>query len=151
MSSPREQIEAQVRAALKAGEKEKLSTLRLLLNAIINERIRSGDEVDESTFFGLVHKRIKQRKDSTEQYLEGGRTDLAEREQREIEILDEYLPAAVDAAEVRSAIRAFIESEDLSGPQAIGPIMKEMLARFSGRADGATINQIARELLAEDA
>ena len=151
MSSPREQIEAQVRAALKAGEKEKLSTLRLLLNAIINERIRSGDEVDESTFFGLVHKMIKQRKDSTEQYLEGGRTDLAEREQREIEILDEYLPAAVDAAEVRSAIRAFIESEDLSGPQAIGPIMKEMLARFSGRADGATINQIARELLAEDA
>jgi len=149
MSSPREQIEAEVRQALKAQDKERLSTLRLLLNAIKNERIRIGEEVDEAGFYNLVRKGIKQRQESSEQYARGGRDDLAERERREAEILSEYLPPAVDETELIEAIRDYIAAEGLSGPQAMGPVMKEILARYSGRTDGATVNRLARQILAE--
>ena len=149
MSSPRQQIAGDIQEALKAGDKERLSTLRMLLSAIDNERIRRGEPIDESAFYGLVRKGIKQRHDSSEQYAKGGREELAAREQREAEILSEYLPPAVDEAELAKAIRQLIAAEDLAGPQAMGRVMKEMLNRFSGRTDGGTINRLAREILAE--
>ena len=145
--NPQEQIESHVKEALRSGEKEKLSTLRLLLSEIKNERIRSGEEVDEETFFRLVRKGIKQRKDSAEQYRKGSRAELAEAEEREAEYLLAYLPTQASEAELRAAIQEFVEAEGLSGPGAIGPVMKAMVARFSGRSDGGTISRIAREVL----
>lgn len=149
MSSPRQQIEGDIQKALKAGDKERLSTLRMLLSAIDNERISRGEEIDQAAFYGLVRKGIKQRNDSSEQYAKGGRDELAAREQREAAILSAYLPPAVDEVELANAIRQLIATENLSGPQAMGRVMKEMLARFSGRSDGGTINRLAREILAE--
>jgi uncharacterized protein YqeY len=149
MSSPQERIETEVREALKAREKERLSTLRMLLNSIKNERIRTGDEVDEATFLNLVRKGIKQRQDSSQQYRQGGRQELADLEDREAEILAVYLPPAVDEEELATAIRQYVAAEGLAGAQAMGSVMKEMLSRFSGRTDGGTINRLAREILAE--
>lgn len=151
MSSPQERIETEVREALKAREKERLSTLRMLLNSIKNERIRTGDEVDEATFLNLVRKGIKQRQDSSQQYRQGGRQELADQEDREAEILAVYLPPAVDEEELATAIRQYVAAEGLAGTQAMGSVMKEMLSRFSGRTDGGTINRLAREILAETA
>lgn len=151
MSSPQEQIEIEVRQALKAQDKERLSTLRMLLNAIKNERIRIGEVVDQAGFYNLVRKGIKQRQESSEQYARGGRDDLADRERREAAILSEYLPAAVGEDELARAIRDFIAAEGLTGTPAMGPVMKEMLARFSGRTDGATVNRLARQILSESA
>jgi len=151
MSSPQERIENEVRAALKAREKERLSTLRMLLNSIKNERIRTGQEVDEATFLNLVRKGIKQRQDSSQQYRQGGRQELADLEDREAEILAVYLPPAVDEEELATAIRQYVAAEGLAGAQAMGSVMKEMLSRFSGRTDGGTINRLAREILAETA
>ena len=148
MSTPQERIESDVRQALKAQDKERLSTLRMLLNAITNERIRRGEEVDEETFLGLVRKAIKQRHESSEQYRQGGRPELAEREEREAEMLRIYLPPEIDSQELAAAIREFVSTESLTGPQAMGRVMKEMLQRYAGRADGATINRLAREILA---
>lgn len=147
MSTPQETIQTQINEALKAGDKERLSTLRLLLAAIKNEKIRAGEEVDEASFLKLVSKAIKQRQDSAEQYRKGDREDLASKEEREAEILAAYLPPQVDEEELRSAITALVESEDLAGPAAIGTIMKTMMARFAGQADGGTINKIARDIL----
>ena len=79
----------------------------------------------------------------------GGREELAAKEEREAEILEAYLPPPVDEEAIRAALREFIAAEGLSGPSAIGPIMKEMLARFAGQADGGTINRLAREILDE--
>jgi len=149
MTTPQQQIERQVREALKAGDQERLATLRMLLSAINNERIRTGAEVDEETFWSLVRKGIKQRHESSEQYRAGQRDDLADKEDREAGILEAYLPPAVDEEELTQAIRSFVEASDLSGPQAIGPIMQAMMARYSGRADGSTINRLARQILAE--
>ena len=136
---------------MKAGEKEKLSTLRLLLTEIKNERIRRGSEVDEAGFVSLVRKSIKQREDSVSQYRAGNREELAAKEEAEIKVLQAYLPAQVDEGQIRAAIEEVVSSRGLSGPAAIGPVMKEMLARFGSSADGATINRIAREVLAKQA
>ena len=147
MPNPHDTIQSEIRDALKAGDKERLSTLRLLLSAIKNEKIRTGEEVDQETFLQLVRKAIKQRKDSVEQYRKGNRDELADKEQREADILSAYLPPQVDEDELREAIAALVEDQGLSGPAAIGAIMKTMMPKYAGRADGATINKIARELL----
>ena len=147
MPTPQETIQTQVKEALKAGDKDRLSTLRLLLAAIKNETIRAGEEVDEAGFLKLVRKAIKQRKDSAEQYRKGDREELASKEEREAEILASYLPPQVDEEELRSSIAALVESEGLAGPAAIGTIMKTMIAKYAGRTDGGTVNKIARKLL----
>ncbi|HEV3457233.1 MAG TPA: GatB/YqeY domain-containing protein, partial [Thermoanaerobaculia bacterium] len=92
-------------------------------------------------------KAIKQREEAAGQYRAGNRPDSAAKEDSEAAILETFLPAAADEGEIRAAIAALIAERGLSGPQAMGPIMKEMLARFGGTADGATLNRIARELL----
>ena len=149
MSTPREVLESQIKSALKAGEKERVATLRLLLAAVDNERIRSGRAVDEPVFLGLVQKAIKQRRESAEQYRKGNREELAAKEEREAEILGGFLPPPVTEEELEEAIQDLAQTEGLSGPGAIGPVMKAMLERFAGRTDGGTINRVARRVLEE--
>jgi len=150
-TTPQQRIEADVKTALKAGEKEKLSTLRMLLGEIKNEKIRRQGEVDEAGFVSLVRKAIKQREEAADQYKKGDRPELAAKEESEAKMLAEYLPAQVDEAQIRAAIQEVVSARGLSGPAAIGPIMKEMLARFGSAADGSTINRLAREVLAKPA
>ena len=147
-TTPQQRIEADVKTAMKAGDKERLGTLRMLLTEIKNERIRRGSDVDEAGFVSLVRKAIKQREDSISQYRAGHREELAAKEEAEAKMLAEYLPAQVDEGQIRAAIQVVVDERGLSGPAAIGPIMKEMLARFGSAADGGTINRIAREILA---
>ena len=148
---PQQRIEADVKTAMKSGEKEKLSTLRMLLTEIKNEKIRRGSEVDDPGFVALVRKAIKQREEASSQYRSGNRPELADKEESEAKTLAAYLPAQVDESQIRGAIEELVASRGLSGPAAIGPIMKEMLARFGTAADGATINRLAREALAKAA
>src|SRR5258705_8350533 len=146
-TTPQQRIESDVKTALKAGEKEKLSTLRLLLTEIKNERIRRGSEIDEAGLVALVRKGIKQREESITQYQQGGREELAAKERAEIGVLSAYLPPQVDEGEIRAAIAALVDERGLTPPTAIGVVMKEMIARFGSAADGATINRLAREVL----
>lgn len=147
MPTPQETLQIQIQDALKAGDKERVATLRLLLTALKNERIRAGEEIDEAGFLQLVRKAIKQRKESAGQYRKGGRAELAAKEDREAAILSNYLPPQVEEQELRAAITEIAEKEGLSGPAAIGAIMKAMMAKYAGRADGGTINKLAREVL----
>src|SRR5262245_48558926 len=137
-AAPQARIEADVKAALKAGEKDKLSTLRLLLTELKNERIRRGAEVDEPGFVALVRKGIKQREDSIAQYRQGGRLELAAKEAAEIDVLANYLPPQADEGAIRAAVAELVAARALSGPAALGVVMKEMIARFGSAADGAT-------------
>lgn len=146
--TPQQRIEAEVKAAMKAGEKDKLSTLRMLLAEIKNERIRKGSDVDEAGFVSLVRKAIKQREEAAAGFHKGGREEMAAKEEAEKVFLARFLPAQVDEEQIRAAIREVVAARGLSGPAAIGPIMKEMLVRFGSAADGATINRLAREALA---
>jgi uncharacterized protein YqeY len=150
-TTPQQRIESDVKTAMKSGEKDKLSTLRMLLTEIKNERIRKGSDVDEAGFVSLVRKAIKQREESVSQYRSGGREELAAKEEAEIGTLSHYLPAQVDEGQIRAAIQEVVDARGLTGPAAMGPIMKEMIARFGSSADGATINRLAREVLAKNA
>jgi len=150
-STPQQRVESDLKAAMKAGEKERLSTLRMLLTEVKNEKIRRGSEVDDASFVAVVRKAIKQREEAAAQYRTGNRPELAAKEEAEAKTLTAYLPAQADEGQIRAAIEEMVASRGLSGPAAIGPIMKEMLARFGTAADGATINRLAREALAKAA
>lgn len=147
-TTPQATIEADVKTALKAGEKDRVSTLRMLLTELKNERIRSGGEVDQKTFYGLVQKGIKQRQESAEAFRKAGREESAAKEEREAEILEEYLPAQVSEDELRQAIEALAEEKDLAGMKDLGQVMGPMMQRFAGKADGSTVQKLAREVLA---
>jgi uncharacterized protein YqeY len=147
MTTPQQRLESDLKAAMKAGEKERLSTLRMLLTEVKNERIRRGGEVDEATFAGLVRKAIKQREEAAEQYRRGQRPELADKEESEAGLLAAYLPAQADEATIRAAVAALVAERGLAGPAAMGTVMKEILAKLGAAADGATVSRIAREVL----
>lgn len=146
-TTPQERIEADLRAAMKASEKERVGTLRMLLTDLKNERIRRGGEVDEAGFVSLVRKGIKQRDEAAEQFDKGGRPELAAKERREAEQLAAYLPAGPGEAELRAAVEAHVAEHGLSGPQAMGKVMPAMIQRFAGRADNALLSRIVRQVL----
>jgi uncharacterized protein YqeY len=145
---PQEHIEQELKTALKAGEKDRLRTLRMLLSEVKNERIRRGAPVDDATFAGLVRKAIKQRHEAAEQFRRGGREESARQEEREAAILTAYLPPAVDEEEIRSTAEELAGEQGLAGAGDLGKLMKPLLSRFGGRADGATLQRLAREVLA---
>jgi uncharacterized protein len=148
MSTPQETIQNDLKTAMKAGEKERVGTLRMLLTEIKNERIRAGEEVDEDRFVALVRKAVKQRQEAAEQFRAGGRAEMADKEEREAGHLEVYLPAQASEEAIRAAIEELVAAEGLEGPAAIGRVMKAMIERFGAGADGRTINQIARQVLA---
>ena len=145
--TPKEGLEADVREAMKARQRERLLTLRLLVTDLNNKGIETRADVDEATFFALVQRSIKQRRESAEMYGDGGREDLASKELREIGFLEAYLPKQVTDDEIREQIAAFVAEQSLDGPAAIGTVMKEMMPRFSGGAEGSTISRLAKEIL----
>ncbi|MEE2775950.1 MAG: GatB/YqeY domain-containing protein [Acidobacteriota bacterium] len=147
MSSHRELVQAQIAEALKARDTARLSTLRLLLSEVKNKAIELGAEVSEDDFLRVVHKGIKQRQESAKQYLEGGRDELAAKEQAESEVLEGFLPPQASEEEIRAAITEFLASSEVTGPAAIGAVMKAMMQRFAGSADRGTLSRLAREIL----
>lgn len=148
MTDPQQRIESDLKAAMKAGDKEKVSTLRMLLAELKNERIRRGSAVDEEAFVAVLRRGTKQRADAAEQYRKGGRPETAEKEEREAAILEAYLPQQADEAEIRTEIEKYVAAHGLSGPAAMGRVMGAMMQHFGPRADGSTVNRIARDVLA---
>lgn len=148
MPAPKDRIAAEVKVALKAGDKERLSTLRLLIADLQNEALKTNREVEEAGFQAIVRRAIKQRNEAAEQFRKGNRPELAEKEEREAAILGGYLPRQASEDEIRDAIRDIVASRGLEGPAALGVVIKETLARFAGAADGALVHRLAREILA---
>ncbi|MEM6457608.1 MAG: GatB/YqeY domain-containing protein [Acidobacteriota bacterium] len=147
-ATPIETLQADIKTAMKAKDKDRLSTLRMLLSALKNAQIDGGEALDQTQFERLVQKSIKQRQDAASQYRDGGREELAAKEEAEITILEHYLPEQVSDDAIRAAIEAFVAEKGLSGPKAMGPVMGAMRARFGTSAEGATISRIAKAVLA---
>lgn len=146
MAQPQERVQNDLKDAMKAGDKERTGTLRMLLAELKNERIRAGGEVGEEAFLGLVQKAVKQRHDAAEQYRGANRPELAEKEEREARILGGYLPEAASEDEVRAAIEQLVAAESL-GPKDLGRVMGAVLPKFKGRIDGKVVQRLAREVL----
>jgi len=127
-------------------ERDKLRTLVLstALSEIRNKEIDEGDELNDEGVVGVLNRAIKQRKDASEQMREAGRDELADKEDAQAEVLDEYMPEGLDAEEVRAIVRDLIDS----GVDEMGPLMGQLMPRIRGRFDGEEANGIVREELA---
>ena len=133
--SLKDSITEDMKSALKAGAKDRLKVLRLILAAIKQVEVDTRTELDDAAVLGVLEKMVKQRKDSVEQFTKGGRDDLAAIEQAEIEVLDTYLPDKMDDAELDALIDEVIGSTGAESIRDMGKVMGAIKGRAAGRAD----------------
>ena len=146
-----EQLQSDMKAAMKAKDAVRLRTIRSLRSAIMAKEIdmRTDGEasISDEEATAVLQKQAKQRRDSIEQYLAAGRDDLREVEEEELLIIESYLPQQLSLDEIRSEVKAVIESTGASGMQDMGKVMGQAMGRMKGKADGKLVQQAARELL----
>ena len=138
-----EALRAAMNAARKAQDKDRTLVLGTILANLRNREIDLRRPASDDEVVDVLRKGIKLRREAIEQYRAGGRQDLADSDQAQIKVLEEFLPPEVDPAEIRAAVREAIGA----GAKDIGKVMSQVLPRYKGRADGKLINQIAREEL----
>lgn len=136
-------LRAALNAARKAQDKDRTLVLGTILANLKNREIELRRTPTDDEVVEVLRKGIKTRRESVEQYTAGNRPDLAATEQAQIGVLEEFLPPAVDPAEVRAAVREAIAG----GARDLGKVMGQVLPKFKGRVDGKVVNQIAREEL----
>ncbi|MGI9200618.1 MAG: GatB/YqeY domain-containing protein [Woeseiaceae bacterium] len=129
------QITEDMKSAMKAGEKDRLKVVRLILAAIKQIEVDKRIELDDAAVLGVIEKMVKQRRDSIDQFQQGNRQDLADIEVAEIAILDTYLPEQLSAAEVDALIDAAIEATGAESIRDMGKVMGQVKAEAAGRAD----------------
>ena len=144
-----DQINADIKAAMLAREKEKLEALRAVKAALLMEATKGGStEISDADGLAIVQKLVKQRKDASNIYKEQGREDLAKDEDFQIEILSVYLPAQMSEDEVRKVVQDTIAQVGAAGPQDMGKVMGPIMGKLQGKADGKLISALVKECLA---
>lgn len=143
------QIEADIKKAMLAREKEELKALRAIKSMILLAETEKGGsgEVSEDTEMKLLMKAVKQRKDSAQIYKDQGRADLLAVEEAEIAVIEKYLPQQLSEAEIRAELEKIIAQVGASGPQDMGKVMGMASKAMAGRADGKTISVIVKSIL----
>ena len=137
----KEQLSEDIKAAMRAKEGDKLSTLRLISAAIKQKEVDERIELTDARVLAVIEKMIKQRKDSIAQFKAGGRADLVAKEEAELAILSAYLPAQMSEAEVAAAVEAAIAASGAAGPQDMGKVMGILKPQLAGKADMGAVSQ----------
>ncbi|HTP05528.1 MAG TPA: GatB/YqeY domain-containing protein [Nitrospirota bacterium] len=143
----REKIDADTKAALKSGEKDKVSTLRMLNAALKNKQIDKRRPLTEEEVIETVRSLIKQRKDSIEQFAKGGRQDLVDKETAEVAVLEMYLPQQLAREELEAMVRDAISQTGAQGARDMGKVMKALIPMVGGRADGKLVSELVKNAL----
>jgi uncharacterized protein len=147
MAALTEKVRADMTEAMKAQDKDRLSTIRMLQSALKNEQINAGHELTDEEAMTVIRKAVKQRQDSIEQYTKGNRPELADKERAEMEILKSYLPPELTEEEIEAGVREIVASTGAQSKKDMGKVMKEAAARYKGRVDGKKIQEIVSRLL----
>ena len=143
-----EKIQSQMTDAMRTKDSLRLSVLRMMKSAIKNKEVEKMKALDEAEVLTVLSTLVKQRKDSVEQFRKGGREELAQKEEAEIKIIEEYLPAAASEDDIRKAIEEAVQETGASSIKDMGKVMKAALARLAGKsADGARVSQMVKEKL----
>ena len=132
-------ITEEMKAAMRARESARLSTIRLLLAAIKQKEVDERIELSDADIVSIIERMIKQRRESITAFDAGGRPDLAAAERAEIDLLQAYMPQPLSVAEVEAMIEAALASTGASGPAAMGPVMNVLRPQLAGRADMAAV------------
>lgn len=144
----KQQIISDLTASMKAQDAPRTSTLRMVKAGMMNREIEKGGELDDEEMVKLLRSMVKQRKDSIEQYEKGGRQDLANKENAEIEVISAYLPQAASQQEIEQAVIAAIAETDATSMKDMGKVMKAAQVRLAGKnADGRTVSETVKSKL----
>ncbi len=144
--SVKETLNNALKEAMKSGDTLKRNTLRMALSAIKYVEVEKG-ELDDATVLGIIQKEIKSREDTILDAQKSGRPDLIESSQAEIEVLKTFLPQQLSQAELEELIRAAIQESGATSQREMGNVMKVLMPKIKGRADGKIVNTLVQKLL----
>jgi uncharacterized protein YqeY len=140
-------LQEEMKAAMKSGDKDKLSTIRMLISEIKKVQIDSKKELSDEEIISILQKYIKQRKEAYTQYEQAGRKDLAEKELKEIEIVQQFLPPPLSEEELIKIVEEIIQEVGASSIKEMGKVVKTVMDKVKGRAEGSLISKIVKEKL----
>ena len=147
MPSIRERLTEDLKAAMRAKAKLRLSTIRMMRSEILYKDKEHGQETGEEDILKVLLSMVKKGEEAAEQFVKGGREELASKEREEIRIIQEYLPAQMDDEELRKAVQAAIAKTGASSLKEMGKVMGLLTKQLAGRATGARISQVVKERL----
>jgi uncharacterized protein YqeY len=137
-----QRLQEDLKLAMKAGDKLSVSVLRMLLSALKYSAIDGKREPSEDEAAALIQKSIRSRKESIEAFRNGGRPELAEKEEAELKIVERYLPAQLEGVELERAVDSLLSEMNITQKKDMGPAMKEFMARHRGKADGKAVSAL---------
>lgn len=146
--SLKDRIQEDMKAAMRAREAERLSTIRMLLAAMKQREVDERIVLDDAAVVGIVDKLVKQRKDSVLAFRQGGREDLAAKEEAEIAVLEVYLPQRLSAEAIAAQVAALVAELGAAGPGDMGRVMAAAKARLGGQAEMALVSAAVKQALA---
>ena len=151
MATVRERIDADLKDAMRSKNELNTSVLRMLKSAIKYKEVEPGatGPLDEASILQVIGTLIKQRRDSVEQFKTGGRADLAEKEEQEISVLQNYLPKQLSADELRAEVQAAITQAGAKSAKDMGAVMKVLTPKLQGRAEGRAISEEVKNQLSK--
>jgi uncharacterized protein YqeY len=145
--SLKDRIQEDMKAAMRAKEADRLSTIRMLLAACKQREVDERIVLDDAAVVGIVDKLIKQRKDSIAAFGQAGRTDLVDKETAEVTVLEAYLPQRLSAEQVAAAVTALVAELGVAGPGDMGKVMAAAKARLAGQAEMALVSAAVKQAL----
>ncbi len=146
-SSLKEKIDQDAKEALKRKDSVSLNALRMLRSEIRYKEIEKGSELSKDELLGVLSSSIKRRKDSIQQFEKGGRDDLVSLEKAELDVILRYMPRQLTEEELTQIINQAIEETQAEGPSDLGKVMKQVMPKVRGRADGKKVNQMVSACL----
>jgi uncharacterized protein YqeY len=142
-----ERLMDEMKQAMKSNDKARLSTIRMIRSAVKNKEIDLRNKLDDDEILRVIQGMVRKSEESVEQFKAGGRMDLVEKETKEIEILRSYLPQALSKEDVIRIIDESIRETEASSLKDLGKVMKSVMPKLTGKADGKLINQLVKERL----
>lgn len=142
-----ERLTEDLKKALKTGQKDALSVIRLIKSAVKNKEIEKGGVLNDEEIYGVLMSLVRQWKDSIEQFSMGGRQDLVEKEKIELSIIQSYLPQQLTEGELEEIIKDAIKEVSASGLGDMGKIMKSVMSKVKGKADGRLVSELVKKAL----
>jgi len=147
MSKIEDRLTEDYKVAMKAGDSQRRDVLRSVRAALKSAAIDKRESLTEDEALAVVTRQAKQRRESIEQFTLGGRDDLVEKEEADLEVIESYLPQQMSAEEIETLVRTVIDEVGATSMRDIGKIMKTIMPRTQGRADGKLVNEVIRSLL----
>jgi uncharacterized protein YqeY len=145
----KERLQNDLKEALRARDEPRKLVIRMALAAITNAEVAQGGDLDDAGVAAVLQKQVRQRQDTIAELRQADRPDMLARDEAELAILEEYLPKLLSREEIAQEARQVMSEAGATGMAQMGAVMRELMPRLKGRADGRLVNEVVRELLSD--